>query len=152
MLDLLAIVPFDDLMHDKTLLLNPNFGETSLLVRGADADLIAGDLLVDLKTTKKGEIKSEYLDQILGYLLLARKQHSVDPTFPVINRLGMYFCRHGYLWSLDASVWTSHPEFLGVEHWFFQRAEEVRGAATKAKELALSRIKERLAARRRKTK
>jgi hypothetical protein len=131
LIDLLAVVPFDELLHDKLLLLNPNFRQTSLLVGGADADLIAGDLLVDFKTTKKGEIEVGNLDQILGYLLLARKQRSVDPTFPVINRLGLYFCRHGYLWSLEASTWTSHPEFPGVEQWFFNRAEEVFGASNK---------------------
>ena len=53
LLDLLAIVPFSDLLHDKVLLLNPTFGQASSMVGGADGDLIAGDLLVDFKTTKK---------------------------------------------------------------------------------------------------
>lgn len=129
---LLEIVPFDDLLDDKLLLLNPTFGQASLLVGGADTDLIAGDLLVDFKTTKNSEIDASNLDQILGYLLLARKQRSVDPNFPAINRLGLYFCRHGYLWSLEASTWTSHREFSCIEQWFFQRADEVFGASKKA--------------------
>jgi hypothetical protein len=112
--------------------LNPSFRQSSHLVGGADTDLIAGDLLVDIKTTKKGEIDAKDLDQILGYLLLARKQRSVDPTFPVINRLGLYYCRHGYLWSLEASTWASHPEFPGIEQWFFQRADEVFGPSKTA--------------------
>lgn len=132
LIDLLAIVPFDDLLHDKVLLLNPTFGQASHLVGGADTDLIAGDLLVDFKTTKIGKIDVENLDQILGYLLLARKQRSVDRGFPVINRLGLYFCRHGCLWSLEASAWTSNPEFPAIEQWFFQRADEVFGARKKA--------------------
>jgi len=132
LVDLLTIVPFDDLLHDKVLRLNPTFGQASHLVGGADTDLIAGDLLVDLKTTKNGEINVGNLDQVVGYLLLARKQRSVDPTFPVVNRLGLYFCRHGYLWSLEASAWTSNPEFPAIERWFFQRAEEVFGASKKA--------------------
>ena len=53
LVDLLAIVPFGDLLHDKVLLLNPTFGQASSMVGGADGDLIAGDLLVDFKTTKK---------------------------------------------------------------------------------------------------
>lgn len=133
LVDLLAIVPFDQLLHDKLLLLNPNFRQTSHLVGGADTDLITGDLMVDLKTTKKNEIGTGNLDQILGYLLLARKQRSVDPTFPPINRLGLYYCRHGYLWSLEASTWTSHSEFPEIEQWFFQRADEVFGASKKAR-------------------
>jgi hypothetical protein len=131
LVDLLAIAPFDELLHDKLLLLNPNFRQTSHLVGGADCDLITGDLLVDFKTTKKSEIQDNHLDQILGYFLLARKQRLIEPTFPVINRLGLYYCRHGYLWSLDASVWTSHPEFPGIEQWFFQRADEVFGALSR---------------------
>jgi hypothetical protein len=136
LVDLLAIVPFEELLDDKLLLLNPKFRQTSHLVGGADADLIAGDLLVDFKTTKKGEIEVGNLDQILGYLLLARRQRSVDPTFPVINRLGLYYCRHGFLWSLEASAWTSHPEFPGLEQWFFQRADEVFGAAKQVVSIA----------------
>jgi len=129
LVDMLAIVPFDDLLDDNILLLNPTFGQTSWMVDGADADLIAGDLLVDFKTTKKGEIEVRNLDQILGYFLLARRQGSFDVDYPAIKRLGLYYCRHGYLWSLDSSVWTSHPEFLEVERWFFQRAREEFGAS-----------------------
>ncbi|MGH8128091.1 MAG: hypothetical protein ACRETC_06950 [Gammaproteobacteria bacterium] len=129
---LLSITPFDDLLHDKVLLLNPAFGQASQSVGGADADLITGDLLVDFKTTKSGHITAGNLDQILGYFLLARKQHTVDPTFPEINRLGLYFCRHGYLWTLEASVWTSNPAFREIEQWFFRRADEVFGASTRA--------------------
>lgn len=130
LVDLLAIVPFDDLLHDEVLLLNPTFGETSRLVGGADTDLIAADLLADFKTTKMGAMEGRSLDQILGYLLLARKQRSVDPMFPVINRLGLYYSRHGYLWSMEASTWTSHPDFPEIEQWFFQRADEVLEALT----------------------
>ena len=105
--------------------LNPNFKDASLLVGGADTDLIAGNLLVDFKTTKKGEMGVRDLDQLLGYLLLARKQCQSDPGCPAIERLGLYFCRHGYLWTVDATVWTEHPQFSEIEEWFFNRAEEV---------------------------
>jgi len=132
LVDLLAIVPFDDLLHDKMLLLNPTFGEASHLVGGADTDLIAGELLVDFKTTKKGEINVGNLDQLLGYLLLARKQRRADPMFPTIDRLGLYFCRHGYLWSLESSAWLSNPEFLEIEQWFFRRADQLFGTSKTA--------------------
>lgn len=125
LLDLLTIVPFDSLRHTKVLFLNPDFRDSSRLVGGADADLITGDLLVDFKTTKKGEIQGQYLDQLLGYYLLARNQRRMDPTFPVLNRLGLYYCRHGYLWTLDAAVWTDNPQFPEIEEWFFQHAKEV---------------------------
>src|SRR5262249_48947032 len=74
LLALLAIVPFDALLHEKVMLLNPTFGDSSRLLGGADADLVAGDMLIDFKTTKTGDITPEYLDQLLGYFMLARKQ------------------------------------------------------------------------------
>lgn len=125
LLSMLQIVPFDFLLHSKPILLNPTFGEASGALRGADADLITGDLLVDFKATTKNTIDSRDLDQLLGYFLLGRRQRRVDTTFPEIRRVAIYFCRHGYLWTLDATVWTGHPEFPAVEEWFFQRAKEV---------------------------
>jgi hypothetical protein len=124
LLTLLSIVPFDSLLHSKVMLLNPSFGETSVLLGGADTDLITGDLLVDFKTTKASEMPVAHLDQLLGYYLLARHRRRSDPTFPVINRLALYFARHGFLWVQEATTWTDHPQFLEVEEWFFKRAKE----------------------------
>jgi hypothetical protein len=127
LLALLAIVPFNTLLHDKVLLLNPTFGDSSRLVGGADADLIAGDTLIDFKTTKSGEVTAENLDQLLGYFLLGRNEHRSDPTFPAINRLAIYFCRHGHIWPLEASVWLENPLFDQTEEWFLQPCEESVG-------------------------
>ena len=124
LLEMLAVVPFNQLIDNGPLLLNPGFGETSQIVGGADADLISGDLLVDIKVTKKGEMKVTDLDQLLGYFLLGRHQRSIDDKFPNIKRVAIYFARHGYLWELDAAVWTGHPQFLEIEEWFFKRASE----------------------------
>ena len=129
LLDLLAIVPFDALLHKEVLLLNPTFGDSSRIVGGADADLIVGNLLVDFKTTKKNEIQAHDLDQLLGYYLLARNQRHTDSTFPPIDRLGLYYCRHGHLWTVETAVWTSHPRFSETEKWFFRRAREVFGSS-----------------------
>jgi hypothetical protein len=125
LLAMLAIVPFDSLLQSKVVLLNPNFRESSELVGGADTDLIAGDILVDLKVRKKGEVAVRDLDQLLGYYLLARNQHRLDHEFPEIRRAALYFCRHGHLWVLDVSTWVAHPEFAQIENWFFKRAKEV---------------------------
>jgi hypothetical protein len=123
LLALLAIVPFDCLLQDKVLLLNPVFGESSALVGGADTDLIAGDLLIDFKTTKATAMQPNNLDQLFGYLLLARHEHQQNPNYPEIKRLGLYFCRHGHLWSQNASAWIDRPDLPEVERWFFARAK-----------------------------
>jgi hypothetical protein len=109
------------------MLLNPTFGEGSVIVCGADADLIAGDMLLDLKTSKKPDQQTKQLDTILGYYLLARHQRRVDRGFPVIKRLAIYYARYGYLWCAHAVHWTNHPDFLSIEEWFFRRADEVFG-------------------------
>ncbi len=124
---LLAVVPFPALLNDRLMLLNPIFGESSHLVGGADTDLIAGDLLVDFKTVKEAKIRTDYLDQLLGYFLLARRERRHDPTFPEVRRVGLYFARHAHLWVMDTTTWTDHPEFSEIEEWFFEAAQEVFG-------------------------
>ncbi len=72
------------------------------------------------------------LDQLLGYFLLARRRHSADPEFPLIDRVGLYFSRHGHLWSMAAATWTGHPDFPALEAWYFRRAAEEYGPTPKA--------------------
>lgn len=124
LLDLLDIVPFEDLLDDKTLVLNPGFGEASQLVGGADADLLSGDSLIDVKVTGKGEVQNDYLDQLLGYFILWRYRRKSEAKLPEIRRLGIYFARHGYLWTVDAREWTGNPDFQETEQWFINCAKQ----------------------------
>ncbi len=125
LLGMLAIVPFESLLEPKVVLLNPDFKESSELVRGADTDLIAGDILIDFKVTKKGEVAARDLDQLLGYYMLARNQRRLDGAYPEIRRTALYFCRHACLRVLDVSTWLACPQFAQIEKWFFQRVKEV---------------------------
>src|SRR5262249_21361932 len=116
-------------LHDKVLLFNPRFRPT--LEEGvADADLITGDMLVDFKATKHGEMRPRDLDQLLRNYLLARHMRQVDPSFPEIKRLALYFCRHGYLWVENTTSWTDNPHFSEVEEWLFKRAEALNSPLT----------------------
>ena len=123
LLRMLDIVPWDSLVENEVLILNPTFGSSSKMVGGADGDLIAGDLLVDFKTTRKDAIDVTDLDQLLGYSLLSRHERKTDPNFPNIRRVGLYYARRGYLWLYPVSKWTEHPEFPSVEDWFVGTAE-----------------------------
>jgi hypothetical protein len=67
LVELLGIVPFENFVSDARTMLNPGFGKASRIVRGADADLIVGDLLIDVKTTKDGCVEADEIDQLLGY-------------------------------------------------------------------------------------
>jgi hypothetical protein len=125
LIDMISIVPIQSLINHNAILLNPNFGESSLLVGGADTDLIIDDLLIDIKTTIKSGISTDNLNQLLGYYILTRNQHHINPNYPVINKLGIYFSRHGYLWTIDANLWTNNSEFQEIEKWFVEKANEI---------------------------
>lgn len=79
--------------------LNPTFGQASGLVGGADADIVAGGLLVDIKTTKKGRFERRYFDQLVGYWALSI-MGGIDGYAGRIEGLGVYFSRHGVLSTL----------------------------------------------------
>lgn len=125
LLELVAVVPFDQLIG-PVMLLNPTFGEASEIVGGADADLIVNGMLVDFKTTKEAYTDPLFLDQLLGYFLLARRAHRNDGAFPEINLVGLYFSRYGYLWRHDVSHWTGRADFAELEAWFFNHAKAIR--------------------------
>jgi hypothetical protein len=125
LLELLSIVPFDELVSDGRTLLNPTFGAASRLVGGADADLICGDMLVDLKTVKTGSVQLYYCDQLLGYFILARYARRLDKSFPFINRLALYFARHGYLWTWSTKSLQEDKAVLGFGTLVFKRGDGV---------------------------
>jgi len=122
---LLTIVPFERLIDEQVMLLNPTFGDASRIVGGADADLIVGDMLVDFKTTKVAETDPRHLDQLLGYFLLACRATQAGEKIPTIRTAALYFARHAHLWTHDVSLWTQREDFAELATWFFEHAKEV---------------------------
>ena len=123
LVDLLLLVPFDSFSVRGRTLLNPLFGTLPRLMGGADADLIVGDILIDVKAVNKASAPADYFDQLLGYFILARHTRRVNRSFPLINRLALYFARHGYLWPWDVSALHDDREFLALEKWFIDEAK-----------------------------
>jgi hypothetical protein len=80
----------------EPLILNPTFAG-SRDTGGADADLISGRTLVELKTRRHAEVKAVDLFQLLGYVLLDY------PDEYAVRRVGIYLARQGWYreWSLD---------------------------------------------------
>jgi hypothetical protein len=139
--DLLAVVPFDQFVSPDLVVLNPTFGEAGRLVGGADADLITGDLLVDFKLTAGDRVEPKHLDQVAGYLLLARHQRSLDPTAPEIRRVGIYYARPAHLWLAAATEWTARQNFGAFEEWFLGRAGGLRDETAARREEAMARLR-----------
>ena len=123
LVDLLLLVPFDSFSVRGRTLLNPMFGIVPRLIGGADADLIVGDMLIDVKAVNKASARADYFDQLLGYFILARQTRRVNRSFPLINRLALYFARHGYLWTWDVSALHDDRKLLSLEQWFVDEAK-----------------------------
>jgi hypothetical protein len=120
---MLTIVPFEKLIDSRVMHLNPNFQYSSDAIGGADTDLIAGDLMVDFKSSKKDEVQVHDLDQLFGYYLLACNQRKIDSAFPPINRVGLYLSRFSHLAIWDTTMSTDHPQFGEMSKWFIATAE-----------------------------
>lgn len=102
--------------------LNPVFGIGSQMLGGADADLILDDLLVDIKTTKDLCVRRRFLDQLLCYYTL----HTIGgindkPRVRPIKRVGIYFSRHGYMWSVPLDELASRKALMDFKKWFMGR-------------------------------
>ena len=119
LLRLLSIVPFDGPLGDRLargpILLNPTFGKLSDAMGGADADLVAGGCLIDIKVTKFPELSDEYLAQVVGYSILAdlaRKKNK--GAFPDLGEVGLYFARHGVFLTIEIGPLRQRPEYSAM--------------------------------------
>lgn len=139
---LIEVTDFRQLVATDSCLLNPVFGEGSMMLGGADADLLVDDLLIEVKTTAMLKIRTEDWRQIIAYAAL-------NEHFPIgggrdrvaIRRLGFYFSRYGYLasWGLeelvDPATFAAFAEWLrdyaceAHAHRLARRAELVRKMA-----------------------
>jgi hypothetical protein len=124
---LVAAIPFDHFLSRSVCLLDPTFG-SSRLVGGADVDLVLDEVMIDIKTTKFLQMKREYLDQLLGYYVLSRLGGVTGmPEGQTINHLGIYFARHGYLYTFPVEHLASEATFLTFSSWFVSRAQQQYG-------------------------
>jgi hypothetical protein len=85
--------PLWSLAEERPLLLNPEVRGD--LVGGADADIVAGSTLVELKTTKDPVVQRDHLRQLVGYACLAAA--APRASFPRIDTLAVYFPRFGLM-------------------------------------------------------
>lgn len=107
-------------------LLNPDFGSGSLVVKGADADLILSDLLVDIKTVQNFKLDRQSFEQVLGYYTLSLIERRLEPDIEEIKRLGIYFSRYAYLYEFPVDQVINPKTFPQFLIWFEERAKEYR--------------------------
>ena len=116
---LAKMIPTDDFKERAVCVLNPTFGEASQLVGGADADVILDDTLIEVKTVMKCQLQSKYLHQLVGYYCLYRIGGvSGVPADRPLRRLGVYFSRHGYLYTVPVTECWRARDFKAFLRWF----------------------------------
>lgn len=124
---LYATINISDFIIKKKCFLNPTFGKGSLMVGGADADIILDDTLIDIKVTKHLKLEREYLNQLIGYYILAlvggiNNEHKGT----LIKKVGVYFARHGILWTVPLSYFGNSKKFDSFKAWFTIYFDNIR--------------------------
>lgn len=75
---------------NEKLICNPHFGKVSILVGGADGDLVIDNTFIDIKNESIYGYKIQHVRQLLGYYILSL----LTPDFPIkIDRLAIYYPR-----------------------------------------------------------
>ncbi len=121
--NLIGLVKAEKFTAKNTCLLNPTFGHASNLVGGADADLLIDDILIDIKTTKYLKFDRPMLRQLAGYYLLHKIGGIGDiPNNCEISRVGIYFSRHGELFTFDVKDLISENKIPQLLSWFKDEA------------------------------
>ena len=121
--NLYALLKKDDFKADVCIL-NPTFGEASLLVGGADADIIINNSIIDIKTTKKIELTKDYLNQIVGYYVLYRIGGINNEKNIKIDNVGIYFSRYGFLYKMPIKEVLNLGDIGSLIEWFKKRAKK----------------------------
>lgn len=134
--NLISVVEPEFFKADKICLLNPIFNKASILVKGADADLVIDDMLIDIKTTKKLQMNRDYFNQLIGYYTLYRIG-GIDgmPPQNEIKKLGIYFSRYGYLHLYKVEDIINENRFTKFLEWFKERARQEFWKSKKLEEI-----------------
>lgn len=122
--NLSALLDSKTFRTDAAVLLNPTFGLGSVMVGGADADLVIDDMIIDIKTVKELALTGNYFNQLMGYYTLYKIDEIDDAPQHEIRRLGIYFARYGYLHVMHTQDVVDISRFMQFLEWFKERARK----------------------------
>jgi hypothetical protein len=113
--DLKALVGYllSEIIQVKNrIVLNPNL---PILPVAAEGDLILDDILIDIKTVEEVALSRKVFNQLIGYYTgyLLSDKYQEHP----VTKLGIYFSRHGSLWTIDVAAIGSNETFLAFGKW-----------------------------------
>lgn len=121
--ELYSIIPRGMFIAEHTCVLNPSFGDASILVGGADTDLIIDDTLIDFKVVRDFNQFSRHICQLVGYyILLLLSGEANGENINNLSRLGLYFARHGHLHLVSVDDLIERAMLPDLVRWFFEAA------------------------------
>lgn len=109
------------LQTKEKIYMNPSFGYHSLLVGGADADMVFGTTLIDIKTTVHTKGFQDYFKQLFGYYLLSELDKTFDAS---LENLAIYLPRFDALYFVRLSVIRSLIDIDTFAKEFHELIEE----------------------------
>jgi hypothetical protein len=116
---LISLVDKQKFIAKEKCYFNPTFGKGSKLVGGADADLIIDNTLIDIKATQHLKLDRPHLNQVLGYYILSLIGGvNNKPNERPIENIGIYFARHGELWTIPIIQFGDERKFEEFKDWF----------------------------------
>ena len=124
LINLFALLDSKTFRTDAAVLLNPGFGLRSVMVGGADADLVIDDMIIDIKTVKELALTGNYFNQLIGYYTLYKIDGIDDAPQHEIRRLGIYFSRYGYLHVMNIQDLIDISRFMQFLEWFKESARK----------------------------
>lgn len=122
---LVSIVDQNKFKSKKICVLNPTFGEGSILVGGADSDLLLDNTLIDIKTVKSLEFEKRSYNQLIGYYILYTVGGIDYAPSALIENVGIYYSRYAILHTIPVKTFTDNPNFPQFREWFINKAKEV---------------------------
>jgi hypothetical protein len=125
--NMLALVRPEDFGAKRTCVLNPTFGAASVLVGGADGDLVLDSTLIDIKVNKNLEMGRDIFNQLFGYYCLSCIG-GVDGCRGKITWVAVYFARFGILHRLRVDSFAEASRMPAHLKWF--KATANRGVSS----------------------
>ncbi len=125
--DLMGIIKICRMKYFKTpklTVLNPTFGVASRMIGGADGDLIVDQTLIDIKVTKEFKLIRPYFNQLLCYYLLYLIGGVDNAPETTIERIGLYFARYNYLWTIRISELGTAEKFEKLKEYLLVKLKD----------------------------
>lgn len=129
--NLISLVTPSMFKVEKFCVLNPVFPRAfyELNHLSSDADLIIDNTIIDFKVTQYLQFTYDFFLQLIGYYALTLINSKIIHGYynpNLINKLGIYYARHGYLYVFRIFDIIEIEKVIPFLDWFIIKAKEIR--------------------------